>query len=173
MSSAVLGRRTKLTFTAAAIIAALRCGVSPTACSNGFYQPFTRQNAKNIGVIIAGSDSVVRGEYFVVGAHYDHVGRSATVSLDSKRNDEIRPSADDNASGTAAVMELDLRLVAHPPRRSVVLVHFDAEELGLIGSSVFVAALPVARGRIKFMLSRHGWTFARRWPGNRQINADV
>lgn len=132
------------------------CGVSAAACGDGFYQPFTRpnaKNAKNIGVIIEGSDPLVRGEYIVVGAHYDHVGRSATLSLDPEKNDEIRPGADDNASGTAAVMELGRRLAAHPPRRSVVLVHFDAEELGLVGSSVFVAAPPVVRARIKFMLN--------------------
>ena len=131
------------------------CGVSP-ACGDGFFQPFTRQNArnaKNIAAIIQGSDESVRGEYVVIGAHYDHVGRSATLSLDPERNDEIRPGADDNASGTAAVMELGRRLAAHPPRRSILLVHFDAEELGLIGSSLFVAAPPVVRSRIKFMLN--------------------
>ena len=134
----------------------MSCGVTPAACGDGFFQPFTRQNArnaKNVAAIVEGSDPEVRGEYIVVGAHYDHIGRSATLSLDPEREGEIRPGADDNASGTAAVLELGRRLSAHPARRSVLLVHFDAEELGLYGSSLFVAAPPVVKSRIKFMLN--------------------
>ncbi len=132
------------------------CATAAATCEDGFFQPFSRQNArnaKNIGAIVVGSDSTLRGEYIVVGAHYDHVGRSATLSLDPEMNDQIRPGADDNASGTAAVMELGRRLAARPPRRSVLLVHFDAEEVGLFGSSLFVAASPVPRNRIRLMLN--------------------
>ncbi|MEP6831781.1 MAG: M20/M25/M40 family metallo-hydrolase [Gemmatimonas sp.] len=134
----------------------LTCGTAAPACGDGFYQPFTGQNArnaKNVGAIIVGSDPSVRGEYIVIGAHYDHVGRSATLSLDPEKRDEIRPGADDNGSGTVAVMELGRRLAEHPPRRSILLLHFDAEELGLIGSSAFVNRPPVTRGQIRFMLN--------------------
>jgi Zn-dependent M28 family amino/carboxypeptidase len=133
-----------------------RCGFSAAGCGDGFFQFFTHQNArnaKNIGAVIVGSDSLLRAEYIVVGAHYDHVGRSAFLSLDPEMKDEIRPGADDNASGTAAVMELARRLAARPPRRSILLLHFDAEELGLFGSLAFVGAAPVPPRRIQFMLN--------------------
>lgn len=126
------------------------------ACAFGFFQPFTSENArnaKNIGAVIQGTDSLLRHEYVVIGAHYDHIGRSATLSLDPENRDDVRPGADDNASGTAAVMELARRLAARPPRRSVLVLHFDAEELGLIGSRAFVAASPVVRRKIQFMLN--------------------
>lgn len=125
-------------------------------CGDGFFQPFNRQNArnaKNIAAVIPGSDSSLRDEYIVIGAHYDHVGRSATLSLDPDKRDEIRPGADDNASGTAAVLDLARRFAARPARRSILLVHFDAEEVGLFGSELFVAAPPVARTKIKFMVN--------------------
>jgi Zn-dependent M28 family amino/carboxypeptidase len=132
------------------------CTLQGAACGDGYYQPFTRQNArnaKNIGAVISGTDSALRNEFIVIGAHYDHVGRSRTLSLDPENEDAVRPGADDNASGTAAVMELGRRLAARPPRRSVLLVHFDAEELGLFGSSLFVSAPPVSRRQMKLMLN--------------------
>jgi len=97
----------------------------------------------NVAALVVGTDSALRGEYVVVGAHYDHIGRSPTLSLDPERGDVVRPGADDNASGTAAVLELARRLADHAPRRSVLLVHFGAEELGLVGSQAFVAHPPV------------------------------
>ena len=134
----------------------LLCGTTAPACGEGYYQPFSRmnaRNAKNIGAIVEGSDPAVRGEYIVVGAHYDHVGRSATLSLDPARNDEIRPGADDNASGTAAVLELARRLAARPPRRSVLLLNFDAEEVGLFGSAFFSSLPAVAPRKMLFMVN--------------------
>jgi Zn-dependent M28 family amino/carboxypeptidase len=68
---------------------------------------------------------------------------SPVSSLDPQLGTWVRPGADDNASGTAAVLELGRRLAAHPAPRSVLLVHFDAEELGLVGSGVFVRRPPV------------------------------
>jgi Zn-dependent M28 family amino/carboxypeptidase len=134
-----------------------RCGLpTPAGCGDGFFQPFAYQNArnaKNIGAIIAGSDLLLRNEYIVIGAHYDHIGRSAFLSLDPEMNGEIRPGADDNASGTAAVMELARRLAARPPRRSILLLHFDAEELGLFGSAVFMRMPPIPPRQIRFMLN--------------------
>jgi Zn-dependent M28 family amino/carboxypeptidase len=64
-----------------------------------------------------------------------------------------RPGADDNASGTAAVLELATRLAANPAPRSVLFVHFDAEELGLIGSHKFVAASPIPLDSVLAMVN--------------------
>jgi Zn-dependent M28 family amino/carboxypeptidase len=136
-------------------------GVFPAACQSvpacppSFFQFFGVEGAtaQNVAVVVPGADSAVRGEYIVVGAHYDHLGRSARGARDAELGAVIRPGADDNASGTAAVLELGRRLAARPSRRSVLLVHFDAEELGLVGSHVFVEHAPVGRGSMVFMVN--------------------
>lgn len=133
-----------------------RCAAAQPACPESYFQPFNApnaRNAKNIGVMIEGSDPVLRNQYVVIGAHYDHVGRSVTLSLDPEKGDVVRPGADDNASGTSAIMELARRFAAHPARRSIIVVHFDAEELGLFGSEAFATTPPVPRRQIKFMLN--------------------
>jgi hypothetical protein len=71
------------------------------------------------------------------------LGRSTQGALDPERNDAIRRGADDNASGTAAVLELARLLTASPPRRSIVFVAFSGEELGLLGSEYFVSNSPI------------------------------
>ena len=72
--------------------------------------------------------------YLVVTAHFDHVG---------VRNGEIYNGADDNASGTGALIELARWFAANPPQHSILFVGFDAEEGGLIGARGFVARPPV------------------------------
>jgi hypothetical protein len=129
---------------------------APTAaCPPSFFQFFHlgSETAQNVAVIVPGTDSSLRAEYVIVGAHYDHLGTSAAGALDSELGNVIRPGADDNASGTAAVLELGRRLGARPSRRSVLLVHFDAEELGLVGSRVFVEHAPVSLRSVVFMVN--------------------
>src|SRR5690606_41714780 len=67
--------------------------------------------------------------------------------------DAIRTGAEDNASGTAVVMELARVLSANPPRRSVLFVLFSGEELGLLGSLHFVDNLPVPMERVQAMVN--------------------
>jgi hypothetical protein len=79
-------------------------------------------------------------EYVIIGAHYDHLGRGNFDSLAPSQIGQIHPGADDNASGTAGVLEL-ARLLA-PQRgqlkRSILFVDFAGEELGLLGSAAWV-----------------------------------
>ena len=79
-------------------------------------------------------------EYVVIGAHYDHLGRGNLDSLAPSQIGQIHPGADDNASGTAGVLEL-ARLLA-PERgklkRSILFMDFAGEELGLLGSAEWV-----------------------------------
>lgn len=79
----------------------------------------------------------------VIGAHYDHLGRGGPGSLDPG-SDAIHNGADDNASGTMALIEVARSLASDRDRlrRDVVFVAFSAEERGLIGSSMFVHAPP-------------------------------
>jgi Zn-dependent M28 family amino/carboxypeptidase len=75
----------------------------------------------------------------VLSAHYDHLG---------VRNARLYPGADDNASGTAAILELAAQCVAVPFRRDLVIAAFDAEEGGLNGARAFVTAGLVPKDRI-------------------------
>ncbi|MBZ5683783.1 MAG: M28 family peptidase [Acidobacteriia bacterium] len=79
-------------------------------------------------------------EYVIIGAHYDHLGRGNFDSLAPSQIGQIHPGADDNASGTAGVLEL-ARLLA-PQRgklkRSILFMDFAGEELGLLGSAEWV-----------------------------------
>jgi aminopeptidase YwaD len=92
-------------------------------------------------------------EYVVVGAHYDHLGHGGPGSL-AFGSHAIHHGADDNASGTAAVMELAERLTrAGRLPRSVLFCNFTAEEEGLIGSAYFVNHCPVPLPKIVAMLN--------------------
>lgn len=95
--------------------------------------------AQNVVGWIEGSDPVHRSEYVVVSAHFDHLGTGAVAFGDSIFN-----GADDNGSGTAALLELAEAVAGLevPPRRSVVFAAFAAEEQGLLGSSWYVSNAP-------------------------------
>ena len=76
----------------------------------------------------------------MVGAHYDHLGRSARFSMSRNSTGQIHHGADDNASGTAAVMEMAKAAVDARTefKRSIIFMTFAGEELGLLGSSYYV-----------------------------------
>jgi hypothetical protein len=124
-------------------------------CRWSYFQYFTSQDVAghNVGAFIRGSHPTLYKEFVVVGAHYDHLGTSGRFSLDPDLQQSVRPGADDNASGTAALLELARRLAASPPLRSVLLVHFDAEEWGLVGSRAFVQQPPIPSSLMVFMLN--------------------
>ncbi|MBI3278443.1 MAG: M28 family peptidase [Acidobacteria bacterium] len=78
-------------------------------------------------------------EYIVIGAHYDHLGLGEQFSLAPSLAGTPHPGADDNASGTAAVLALARWFAAQPkPKRGILFVTFAGEELGLLGSSYYV-----------------------------------
>ena len=87
----------------------------------------------------------VEKPWVVVGAHYDHLGRGGKGnSLASKEETGgIHHGADDNASGTSAVLAIAQSLSTQPRRRNVMLALWSAEEIGLVGSSAFVTTPPV------------------------------
>jgi hypothetical protein len=95
-----------------------------------------RIQGRNVGAILRGSDSNGRDEWVIVAAHYDHLGVRGGV---------LYPGADDNASGVAMMLEVarSLRGAPEQPRRSVMFIGFDLEEIGLFGSRYFVAHPPV------------------------------
>jgi aminopeptidase YwaD len=98
----------------------------------------TSADARNVVAIIRGANPVLRNEYVVIGAHYDHLGFGGEGSLAPESSD-VHNGADDNASGTAAMLDIARRVMAGPrPDRSVVFIAFTGEERGLWGSAYFV-----------------------------------
>ncbi|HME99958.1 MAG TPA: M28 family peptidase [Terriglobia bacterium] len=100
----------------------------------------TRKTVRNVLAGIPGSDPALKDEWVVVGAHYDHLGLGDRNSLAPSQIGQIHHGADDNASGTSGVLEI-ARLAAKNKsqwKRSVLLITFAGEELGLLGSSQFV-----------------------------------
>ena len=96
------------------------------------------QVANVIGVV-EGTDPELRREAVVIGAHYDHLGRGPFGSLTPERSGEVHNGADDNASGTAGLLELARAFGSAPaPRRTLVIVAFAGEEVGLLGSREYV-----------------------------------
>jgi len=93
---------------------------------------------RNVVAIIPGSSRALRAELVVVGAHYDHLGLGGFGALDPDSTGRVHNGADDNASGTAALLEIGRLLARRHPARTVVLVAFSGEELGTLGSSYFV-----------------------------------
>lgn len=96
---------------------------------------------------VAGFLPGVTSEYIVIGAHYDHLGLGDEHSLAPNQKGTIHPGADDNASGTAGVIELARWFSTQPkPNRGILFLTFAGEELGLLGSSWYVnhPSLPLA-----------------------------
>ncbi len=113
---------------------------------NGSYeQAFTmpRRNrpdsVKGVNVLGMLRGTRIPERYLVVSAHFDHVGT---------RNGNVYNGADDNASGTAALLQLAAHFQRNRPAHSIIFVFFDAEEMGLLGARAFVAAPPVPLAQI-------------------------
>ncbi|TKC57718.1 M20/M25/M40 family metallo-hydrolase [Pedobacter hiemivivus] len=114
--------------------------------------PFVK--TQNVIGFIEGNDSALKEEYIVLGAHYDHLGMGGPSS---KKPDTVgvHLGADDNASGTAALLEIAEKLQANKKdlKRSVLLIAFGAEEQGLLGSKYFVEHPVIPLSAIKLMVN--------------------
>ncbi len=117
---------------------------------------FNRVNTQNVIAYIEGSDNVLSKEYIVIGGHYDHLGfggpNSSSRMPDSNA---VHYGADDNASGVASVMEIAEKLASNRDslKRSVIVMAFGAEEIGLIGSKFFTSSKVVDLKDIKAMIN--------------------
>ncbi|GAB1430399.1 hypothetical protein MASR2M18_12320 [Ignavibacteria bacterium] len=92
----------------------------------------------NVIGVVPGNEPSLAGEYIVIGAHFDHLGMGDEGTLYSGSEPKIHYGADDNASGTAGMMELAARFAANPAPRSIIFMGYTAEERGLIGSKYYV-----------------------------------
>jgi hypothetical protein len=105
-----------------------------------------KKTDRNVLGVLSPARGPSPAEWIVVGAHYDHLGsgESGGAMLRKGEENQIHPGADDNASGTAAVLELAAALAAEQQqkpeafRRGLAVAFWSGEEIGLIGSSHFV-----------------------------------
>jgi len=111
--------------------------------------------SQNVIAFLEGSDPVLRQECVVIGAHYDHIGKARFPYSRRWLRGGIHYGADDNASGTALMLEMANALASKKGNlpRSVVFVAFGAEEEGLQGSSYFASHLPREVGKVFAMMN--------------------
>lgn len=117
----------------------------------GYLHPFEAgMQGYNVIGVLRGNDPELKDEWLILGAHFDHLGRRGTA---------IYHGADDNASGTAVLIETARNLAARRGelRRSVMFVAFDGEEAGLLGSRYLTGNLPEGEVKLVASLDMVGW----------------
>jgi hypothetical protein len=124
-----------------------RYGLAPAGEKGEFTQEFTfkgDRRAKNVCAVLEGSDAKLKDEFIAIGCHLDHVGKAGQAvggqSPGGPAGDEIWNGADDNASGTSAVLAVARAFATGKakPRRSLLFFWWNAEEAGLLGSKHWV-----------------------------------
>lgn len=111
--------------------------------------------SQNVAAVLPGADPVLKNEYVVVGAHFDHLGMGGPGS-GSRVADTlaVHNGADDNASGVAAVIELAEKAAGDKTnKRSIIFAAFGAEEMGLVGSKAFTNEPPVETDKMVAMFN--------------------
>ncbi|HWP43465.1 MAG TPA: M28 family peptidase, partial [Blastocatellia bacterium] len=116
----------------------------PLAIENAsveFKTDVVKINGKGVNVagILEGSNPQLSSQYVIIGAHYDHLGLGGPESLAARPEGDIHHGADDNASGTSALIELARVMAADRSKigRSILFLAFSGEELGLLGSAAY------------------------------------
>jgi hypothetical protein len=105
--------------------------------------------SQNVVGVIEGSDPVLKNEYIAIGAHYDHVGTAGTGDCRAANGDNICNGADDDGSGTTAVMAIaEAFAKGQRLKRSLLFVWHAGEEKGLWGSEYFTDHPTIPLGQI-------------------------
>jgi len=141
-------------------------GVKMTFTLDADYEVVRTQLTQNIVAVIEGSDPQLKSTYVALGAHYDHVGYAESELNDGKRtpapgkitpgaeNDRIWNGADDDGSGTVALMGIARAFAqGQRPKRSILLVWHAGEERGLLGSLYYVDHPTVPLDRVVAQLN--------------------
>lgn len=121
-------------------------GIAPKG-TDEYMQPFTERNKKLANVVgwIRGTDEVLRDEFVILGAHYDHLGQHGEIVFNG---------ADDNASGCAVMTEVASAIATEGGcRRSILVIAFDSEERGLRGSRYYATNPTVDKDAIAAMIN--------------------
>ncbi len=123
----------------------------------GMRMEVERQTAptRNVLGFLEGSDPKLKDQVVVIGAHYDHLGMGGSHSLAESTEPAIHHGADDNASGTAGVLELAQYFASNREKagRSLLFMGFSGEEIGLIGSAHWTKQPTIPLERIAAMVN--------------------
>ncbi len=112
----------------------------------------TTAKIRNVIGVLPGKHPTLKKEVIVVGAHYDHLGYGHVGAFPGNKG-KIHPGADDNASGTAAMMHIARKLAKMGTQRTFVFIGFSGEERGLLGSAHYVRHPNVPHKNIVTMLN--------------------
>ena len=127
----------------------IEAGIKPYF--NTYFDTFESTRFKGVNVVgfIEGSEPELKDEIVLLGAHYDHIGLGPKV-----KNDSIANGANDNASGTAAVLAIANRLARlGTNKRSVIVALFSGEEKGLLGSKALAKKIKAQNTDLYTMLN--------------------
>lgn len=106
--------------------------LAPAGARGVYFQNFSANGkpAKNVLAVLPGSHAKLKNEFVLIGAHYDHIGATR------RGEDRVNNGADDNASGTATVLEIAhaFSMLKEKPARSILFAWWSGEEKGLLGS---------------------------------------
>jgi aminopeptidase YwaD len=95
--------------------------------------------AYNVIGVLEGTDPILKNEAIIIGGHYDHLGKGGHAGSLAPNSTEVHHGADDNASGTSAVIELARQFSQTKlNKRTLIFIAFSGEEEGLIGSKFYV-----------------------------------
>ena len=115
------------------------------------------RTARNVGGFLEGNDPVLKKEYIVIGAHYDHLGidQMLQASMYKGKDKQIHNGADDNASGTTGLLEIAEKIasVKDQLKRSIIFLAFSGEEEGILGSTYYTNNPSVPLENIVAMLN--------------------
>ena len=136
---------------------------------NGYFQKFTfnksinpHQNASftnqlndssTTGTNVIGYIDNMSENTIVIGAHFDHLGYGGTNSLYRDKEKQIHNGADDNASGTALVLDLASKLKISNKENNYLFIAFSGEEIGILGSNFFTKNSPVPVEKYNYMIN--------------------
>jgi aminopeptidase YwaD len=130
-----------------------QAAVRETQVAGRFSLGLVRAKTRNVAGLLPGGNKEMRSQTIVVGAHYDHLGWGQEGSLYRGAEPMIHNGADDNASGTAGMLELAEYFAAQRPSRSMLFLAFSGEEMGLLGSAHWVSTPTVPLENIIAMIN--------------------
>lgn len=116
----------------------------------------SQKPSPNVVGVIEGTDPILKNEYVILSAHFDHVGTSTSSQRPANVTDSIYNGARDNALGVTALLSAAKTLSLHPPKRSILLLGLTAEEIGLVGSKYYVDNPLIPLDQMVFNLNTDG-----------------
>ena len=137
-------------------VAAVVKGQSQKAAFSSSGASSVRKYVPNVLGLIEGADPELKNEYVLLSAHFDHVGTGKEGGGAFTEQDSIFNGARDNAMGTTALLLAARALSQHPPKRSVILMGCNGEELGLLGSQYYANNPLIPLNKVVYNINADG-----------------